>query len=52
MRDEINKKPSEDDAANDAEIKEQVRIGLEILKKHAETFRALAQASPKEDTPE
>jgi len=51
MTDEIKKKPSEG-ISDDEEIKEQVRIGFEIMKKYAETLRALAKASPKDEKSE
>jgi len=48
MMDEPKKKTPDETPLEDEEIKEQIRIGLEIMKEHAETFRALANAPPKE----
>ncbi len=52
MMDEPKKKTPDETPLEDEEIKEQIRIGLEIMKEHAETFRALAKASPKDEKSE
>jgi hypothetical protein len=49
---EPKRKTPDETPLEDEEIKEQIRIGLEIMKEHAETFRALAKASPKDEKSE
>jgi hypothetical protein len=48
MTDEMKRKPSEG-TPDQEEIKEQARIGSEIMKEYAETLRALAKVSPKDE---